>query len=73
MPSLGFAHYEERLSNAGFNYVHQIADTPDVQQTFDQLEIPVGIRREIFECAVRMTRNVRKPKTEIKGDAHTAI
>lgn len=73
MPSLGFTRYEERLSNAGFNYVHQIADTPDVQQTFDQLGIPVGIRQEIFKCAARMTHEMRKPRTEIEGNTHTAV
>ena len=68
MPSLGFARYEETLLNAGFGCVDQVTDTPDVQQSFNQLTIPVGIRQEIIERAVRMTRRAGKSKQIIKTE-----
>jgi hypothetical protein len=68
MPGLSFPRYEERLASAGFGYVHQVLDTPDVRQTFDQLAIPVGIRQEIFEHAARMTRRAEKSKEVTKTE-----
>jgi hypothetical protein len=68
MPNLGFTRHEERLLNAGFGYVHQVVDMPDVRQSFDQLEIPVGIRQEIFERAARMSRRAGKSKDITKTE-----
>ena len=39
----GFARYEDRLVDAGFRYVHQVVDTPDVQRDFDRLAVPAEI------------------------------
>ena len=61
-PELGFTRYKERLSNAGFGSVHQVIDTPEVLRHFDQLAIPVDVRRQILEQAARMTRRAEKSK-----------
>lgn len=68
MPGLGFARYEERLLKAGFTHVHHVTDMPDVQQKFDQLEIPVGTGQEIFERATRMIRRAGKSKQITKAE-----
>jgi hypothetical protein len=73
MPSLGFTHYEEGLSDAGFSRVNQITDTPDVQQSFDQLAVPVGIRQDIFERAARMVRRAEKSKQVAKTEEDPSI
>ena len=62
MPSMAFARYKEALSDAGFACLHEVVDTSNIQHTFDQLAIPVGIRGEIFECAARMIRRAGKSK-----------
>ena len=68
MPSLGFIRYEEQLLSTRFGYVHQIVDTPATRESFDQLEIPVGVRQEIFERAARMTRRAEKSKRIMKTE-----
>ena len=67
-PSLEFSRYEEGLVNVGIRHVHEVIDTLEVQQSFDQLEIPVGMRQEIFERASRMVRRAGKSKQISKTD-----
>jgi len=68
VPGLGFTHYEEGLSNAGFSHVHQVTDIPEVHQRFDQLAIPVDVQQQILERATRMTRRAEKSKEIPKSE-----
>ena len=68
VPGLGFVCYEESLLNVGFSCVHQVTDTLDIQQSFDQLVIPATLRQEIFEHTARMTHRVEKLKQTTKTE-----
>jgi len=68
MPALGVTRFKERLSAAGFGYVHQLMDTPVVCATLSDLEIPVGITEEIIKCTRRMTRRAAKKPAAIKNE-----
>ena len=68
MPALGVTRYEGRLLAAGFEYVHQLMDTPTVRTTLGDLEIPAGLVEELIEYAGRMTRRAAKKPAAVKNE-----